>query len=67
MPQHVRGDNLGPVRLGHANGLEQAATATRTFEGSAQAAGARARGAATACCRRPNARARRSPMASGGA
>jgi hypothetical protein len=39
MPQHVRGDNLGPVRqvhLGHANGLEQAATATRTSEGSAR-------------------------------
>jgi hypothetical protein len=29
MPQHVRGENLGPVRqvhLGHGNGLEQATT-----------------------------------------
>jgi hypothetical protein len=33
MPQHVRGDNLGPVRLGHANGLEQAPTATRDLRG----------------------------------
>ena len=46
MPQHVRGDDLGPVRQVQLGGVirpRAGLSATRTSEGSTQAAGARAR------------------------
>ena len=46
MPQHVQGDDLGPVRqvqLGDVKRPRAGLSATRTSEGSARAAGASAR------------------------